>query len=119
MEHEDKLDRQWFHWKAPMLKNSWTLCLVLLLSQGVVAQTMPSAGSQMQQLPIVPSVPRTAPQVEVAPAANLLAPSKAGTVFEAQHLNVTGASDFTQAELLKVADFEPGRDMNLQALSTA
>jgi hemolysin activation/secretion protein len=52
----------------------------------------------------------------VAPAANLLAPSKAGTVFEAQHLNVTGASAFTQAELLKVADFEPGREINLRAL---
>lgn len=99
-----------------MLKKSWTPYLVLLLSQGVVAQTIPSAGSQMQQLPAVPSVPRTAPRVEVAPAANLLAPSKAGTMFEAHHLNVTGASAFTQAELLKVADFEPGRDMNLRAL---
>jgi hemolysin activation/secretion protein len=99
-----------------MLKKYWTPCLVLLLSQGVIAQTMPSAGSQMQQLPPVPGVPKTAPRVEVAPSVNPLVPSKAGTVFVAQHLNVTGASVFTQAELLKVADFEPGRDMNLRAL---
>ena len=77
---------------------------------------MPSAGSQMQQLPAVPSVPRMAPRVEVAPSANPMTPSNAGTIFVAQHLNVTGASAFTQAELLKVADFEPGRKMNLRAL---
>jgi hemolysin activation/secretion protein len=99
-----------------MLKKYWTPCLVLLVSQGVVAQTMPSAGSQMQQLPAVPVLPRMAPRVEVAPAVNPLVPSKAGTVFVAQHLNVTGASAFTQAELLKVADFESGRDMTLRAL---
>jgi len=99
-----------------MLKKYWTPCLVLLVSQGVVAQTMPSAGSQMQQLPVVPSVPRMAPQVEVAPSDKPLATSKVGIEFVAQHLNVTGASAFTQAELLKVADFEPGRETNLQAL---
>lgn len=92
-----------------MLKKYWTPCLVLLVSQGVVAQTMPSAGSQMQQLPVVPSVPRMAPQVEVAPSDKPLATSKVGTEFVAQHLNVTGASAFTQAELLKVADFRRQR----------
>lgn len=86
-----------------MLKKSWTPCLVLLVSQGVVAQT----------------IPRTALRVDVAPSSNPLKPSKAGTIFVAQHLNVAGASALTQAELLKVADIEPGREMNLRALHQA
>lgn len=99
-----------------MLKKSWTPCLVLLVSQGVVAQTMPSAGNQMQQLPVVPNVPRVAPQVEVAPLDIPSTPSEAGAVFVAQRLELTGISVFRQAELLKVADFEPGRELNLRAL---
>jgi hemolysin activation/secretion protein len=99
-----------------MLKNSWAPWFVLLVSQGAIAQTLPSAGSQMQQLPVVPSAPTMAPRVEVAPSGNPLATSKAGIEFVAQHLNVTGASAFTQAELLTVADFEPGRETNLRAL---
>ena len=76
MEHGYDLNRQWSQLKAPMLKKSWAPCLVLLLSQGAIAQTMPSAGSQMQQLPVVPGVPRMAPRVEVAPSGKPLATSE-------------------------------------------
>jgi hemolysin activation/secretion protein len=99
-----------------MLKKSWAPCLVLLVSQGAVAQSMPSAGSQMQQLPIVPSFPSSAPRVEVPPSAPKLAQPEQATVFVVQQLNVSGASVYTQTELLKVAEFEPGRAMSLQAL---
>ena len=77
---------------------------------------MPSAGSQMQQLPIVPSFPSSAPRVEVPPSAPKLAQPEQATVFVVQQLNVSGASVYTQTELLKVAEFEPGRAMSLQAL---
>lgn len=38
-----------------MLKKSWTPRLVLLVSQGVSAQSLPSAGAQLQQMPVIPA----------------------------------------------------------------
>jgi len=99
-----------------MPKKYWASCLVLLVSQGATAQTMPSAGSQMQQLPAVPSLPSSVPRLVVTPSATQRAQPERGDVFVAQQLQVLGASVYTQAELMKVADFQPGREMNLQAL---
>lgn len=99
-----------------MPKKSWAPCLVLLVSQGVTAQTMPSAGSQMQQLPAVPSLPSTVPRVLVTPSATQLAEPEQGVAFVAQQLNVLGASVYTEDALLKVADFQPGQQINLKAL---
>jgi hemolysin activation/secretion protein len=99
-----------------MLKKYWASCWVLLVSQGVFAQTMPSAGSQMQQLPVVPSLPSFAPRVVVTPSEARLAPSTQAETFVVQSLNLTGAQVYTQAELLKVAHFVPGQKLDLRAL---
>ncbi len=77
---------------------------------------MPSAGSQMQQLPVVPSFPSNAPRVEVTPSVTKLAQPDQAAAFVVQQLNVLGASAYTPNELLEVAEFKPGRTMNLQAL---
>lgn len=99
-----------------MPKKSWASCWVLLVSQGVMAQTMPSAGSQMQQLPAVPSLPGTVPRVVVTPSATKMEEPERGVAFVAQQLNVLGASVYTQDELLRVAEFQPGQQINLKAL---
>jgi hemolysin activation/secretion protein len=99
-----------------MLKKSWAPCLVLLISQGATAQTMPGASSQMQQLPAVPNLPSKVAPIEVTPSTPNLVHPKQGMVFVAQQLHVLGATVYSEAELLKVANFEPSREMSLQAL---
>jgi len=115
-EHAIDFYRQRFHSKAPMLKKTWAPCLVLLVSQGVFAQTMPNAGSQMQQLPHLPSLPSKLPGVEVTPSPSPLGQPGQGVTFVAQQLDVLGASVYTTDVLRTVADFVPGQAMNLQAL---
>lgn len=107
-----------------MLKKQWTPCLLLLVAQMSWAQTPPSAGGQMQQVPPSPARPetgsadlRTSPDpIRVQPQAapvQALAPS---TVFRLERLQVTGATAFAEADLLRVAGFEAGRELSLQAL---
>ncbi|WP_233261032.1 ShlB/FhaC/HecB family hemolysin secretion/activation protein [Limnohabitans sp. WS1] len=81
-----------------------------------MAQTLPSAGGLLQQMPLLPAAPQRAPQLDLPtpkPVTGLLPPAM---VFVAQRLNVTGASAYTEAELVKVAGFEPGQALSLRAL---
>ena len=98
--------------------------MLLLVAQGAWTQTLPSAGGQMQQLPPSPSRPDSGvPDSPVSPepirVQPQVAPPQAGasaTVFTLQHLQVTGATVYAEAELLKVAGFETGRALSLQAM---
>lgn len=70
----------------------------------------------MQQLPTVPAMPPPPPRVEVQPGSAPAAPAKATTVFVGQRLHITGAHAYTEAALIKVAGFQAGRALSLQAL---
>jgi hemolysin activation/secretion protein len=105
-----------FGWKAHMLKIFWAPCLVGLVSLGALAQTVPSAGGLMQQMPAVPSLPNPAPRVEVTPSDPALAQPERAAVFVVQRLNVSGATAYTPDQLLTVANFQAGREMSLQDL---
>ena len=99
-----------------MQTNPWSPCLLLMVSSGLMAQTLPSAGGLLQQMPLLPAAPQRAPQLDLPtpkPASGLPAPA---AVFVAQRLNVTGASAYTEAELVKVAGFEPGQSLSLRVL---
>lgn len=101
-----------------MKKRLWTPCVLLALTQGAWAQTIPSAGGQLQQLPLVPARPSPATALEVQPAGAVSSEQEQpGSTFVAQRLNVTGARAYTEAELVAVAGFEPGRAVNLQSLN--
>ncbi len=107
-----------------MMKKQWTPCLLLLIAQVSWAQTLPSAGGQMQQLPPSPTRPDTGPpdlQTNSAPirVKPQVAPAQATastTLFRLERLQVTGATAFAEADLVRVAGFEPGRELSLQAL---
>ena len=107
-----------------MLKKQWTPCLLFLVAQVSWAQTPPTAGGQMQQVPPSPTRPDTwnldlqnSPDpIRVQPQVTPVQGLASGAVFTLQRLQVTGASAFAEAELLKVAGFEPGREVSLQAL---
>jgi hemolysin activation/secretion protein len=101
-----------------MFKKSWLPCVIFIAAHQVVsAQTMPSAGGQMQQLPLVPSQPQVQPVVNVQPRAGALAASpKQANVFVAKRLHVRGASVYVESELVHVAGFEPGQTVSLPVL---
>ena len=110
--------------RIAMLKKQWTPCLLLLMAQMSWAQTPPSAGGQMQQVPPSPARPdtgspdlRTSPDpIRVQPQAAPVQALASTTVFRLERLQVTGATAFAETDLLKVAGFEPGRELSLQAL---
>lgn len=78
----------------------------------------------MQQVPPSPTRPdtgspdlRTSPDpIRVQPQAAPVQALASTTVFRLERLQVTGATAFAEADLLKVAGFEPGRELSLQAL---
>lgn len=112
-EHGLGLADQWFQLKAHMTKKLWLPCLFMLVSQGATAQSVPSAGGQMQQIPAVPEMPANLPPVQVTPQVAPSVTPPAGAVFVVKQLNVTGASAYSAAELQSVAGFEPGREISL------
>lgn len=99
-----------------MQLNPWSPCLLLMVSSGLMAQTLPSAGGLVQQIPLLPAAPVSAPLVDLPPGTPARSSPASAVVFVAQSLKVTGASAYTEAELVRVAGFEPGQALSLTAL---
>lgn len=99
-----------------MLQNKIFPIALLTLSQSVLAQQLPGAGSQIQQLPPVPAPQKAAPAVRIqqggAPAKS--APSTAKILVKS--LQVTGSSVFSEAELLALTGFVPSTELTLGEL---
>ena len=93
------------------------LPLVLLtLSQGVLAQQIPGAGSQLQQLPQTPAPQALPPDIRIEEATSAPAPGADSVKVLVKALRVTGASVYTPAELVAVAQFKPGSELTLPDL---
>ncbi|WP_233263155.1 ShlB/FhaC/HecB family hemolysin secretion/activation protein [Cognatiluteimonas profundi] len=93
------------------------LPLVLLtLSQGVLAQQIPGAGSQLQQLPQTPAPQALQPEIRIEEATTAPAPGADSVKVLVKELRITGASVFTQADLVAVAQFKPGSELTLPDL---
>lgn len=98
--------------------------MLVLVAQVSWAQTLPSAGGQMQQVPPSPTRPETwtpnlptrPDPVQIQPQVTPAQARASVTLFTLQRLQVTGATAFAEADLLQVAGFEPGRELSLQAL---
>ena len=99
-----------------MLKKKWSPYWILLLAQGTWAQTMPSAGGQMQQLPTVPTAPGSLAPIELKSAPTPPASAASSAVFKVHRLQVSGASVYPEAELLKMVGFVADRELSLQTL---
>lgn len=88
---------------------------LLALSQTLSAQSqgIPGAGSQLRQLPAMPTVLKAAPEIRIDDAA--AAPSEASdaTRVLVKELRVTGASVYPDAELIQATGFTPGAQLTL------
>ncbi len=99
-----------------MLKKIWSPCLLLLVAQTGWAQTLPSAGGQLQQVPTVPSTASPLAPVTVKPLPVMPETPAGATVFQVERLQLRGSSVYTDAVLWQVAGFEPGHAQSLQTL---
>ncbi|NPC58423.1 ShlB/FhaC/HecB family hemolysin secretion/activation protein [Caenimonas soli] len=94
----------------------WPFAL-LALSSGALAQQPPSAGGQIQQIPPAPVPPRPAPEIRIEQRAAPTAPAAASQVkIVVRTLRVTGASLYSEADLIALTGFAPGGELSLADL---
>jgi len=96
---------------------SMTLAL-LVIGQGALAAQIPSAGSQLQHIPSVPSPDKAAPQFQIERELAPPATPGDGAIIVANRLRVTDAQAFSEAELIAATGFTPGSELTLSALRT-
>jgi hemolysin activation/secretion protein len=99
-----------------MLRSSLLTVAVLAASQSAFAQQLPSAGSQTQQIPPPSLLQRSIPEIRIERAGTQPNPEPAGVAVVVTSLRVTGATQFSEAELIEAAEFEPGRELDLAEL---
>ena len=89
---------------------------LLALTQGIFAQQLPGAGSQMQQIPPAPVPPKSVPRVEVTPATTQPFAASEDVKILVNSLRVTGAKAYSEAELLALTGFTPRSELSLSDL---
>jgi hemolysin activation/secretion protein len=89
---------------------------MLAVSPHLLAQPLPNAGSQLQQLPSVPAPQPAPPEVRVEQ--NKPAPVRVAeeAKIPLNTLRITGARAYTEAQLLAVTGFTPGSELTLAEL---
>ena len=89
---------------------------LLALSQSLFAQQLPSAGSQIQQIPPAPTPEKAAPGIRIAPVAAPASPASDAVKITVNKLQVTGARVYSEAELVALTGFKPGTELSLGEL---
>ena len=89
---------------------------LLALSQSLLAQQVPSAGGQMQQIPPAPSAQKLAPKIEVQPSGGAAVAPSDTVKITVRSLRITGAQVYSEAELLALTGFKPGSELSLTEL---
>jgi len=99
-----------------MLKNI-RIALMLAISSPAYLAAQPVTGGQLQ-IPSAPTPQRAVPEIDInrstAPA--MAAPDT--TRIAVNRITVFGAKSYSEADLLAVADFEPGQSLSLSELRT-
>lgn len=101
-----------------MLRSSLVLAAILAASQNAHAQT-PPVGGQLQQIPPAAVPQRPAPDIRIErPEAPADAEAE-GRRIRVDALRITGATLFTEAELVAATGFTPGSALTLPELRNA
>ena len=101
-----------------MLSHKFIPFALVALSPGVFAQQLPSAGSQIQQIPPAPTPQKSAPALRIEPSAAPATPAPDAAKITVNRLQVTGARVYPEAELLALTGFKPGSELSLGDLRT-
>jgi hemolysin activation/secretion protein len=98
------------------LKTKLIALALLASAQGALAAELPSAGSQLQQIPAAPAPEKPFPQLRIEQGSTAAtAPADAATL-SVSRLQVAGAKAFPEAELIAATGFKPGSQLTLSAL---
>jgi len=89
---------------------------LLALSQSLFAQQLPSAGSQLQQIPPSPVPQKAAPGIRIEPGSALASAASDAMKITVNHLQVSGARLYPEAELVALTGFRPGSELALADL---
>ncbi len=101
-----------------MLRSSFLVAALLATAQNAYAQQPPASG-QLQQIPPVIVPQRAAPDIRIERMDPLADAAPEGAAIRVDALRVTGATLFSEAELVAVTGFIPGRDLTLPELRNA
>ncbi|MDQ0464390.1 hemolysin activation/secretion protein [Caulobacter ginsengisoli] len=99
--------------------NRLVLLTATLLAVGASARAQTpgaGAGGQLQQIPPAPPAPQSLPDIRMAPATPGPEATAPGLRILVRSLHVTGQTQFTEAQLISVARFTPGAEMDLAGL---
>ena len=99
-----------------MSKMKLVTAALLALSQSAFAQTPPSAGGQIQQIPPVPMPQRAVPEIRIEQGPPTAAPAADQVKILVKSLHVTGQALYSEAQLIAIAGFTPGRELTLSEL---
>lgn len=94
---------------------SGALGVVGLFSCAFAAQ-QPDAGSSIQQVPLSPTPQAIQPEVHIQKGRAPSAPVSDETRIKVSGLHIAGSRVYTETELLEVAEFKPGNNLNLADL---
>ncbi|TAM08952.1 MAG: ShlB/FhaC/HecB family hemolysin secretion/activation protein [Pusillimonas sp.] len=99
-----------------MLRNKLLPLAILVLGQSAFAADLPSAGSQIQQIPPSPTPEKVAPEVQVKQknAPTVVVPDTVKILVN--RLRVTGATVYTEANLVALTGFKPASQLTLTEL---
>ncbi len=102
-----------------MLRSSLIAAALLTVSQNATAQQPPGAGSQLQQIPPIALPDRRAPDIRIERPELASDATADGVAIRVNALRVTGATLFSEAELVAATGVMPGADLTLPELRNA
>jgi hemolysin activation/secretion protein len=88
----------------------------LAAAQSAVAQQPVGAGGQLQQIPPAPEMQKAIPELRVERSAPTLDLGPAGAKIRVTSLHMAGETRFSEAQLVALTGFQPGRDWDLRSL---
>lgn len=89
---------------------------LLAISQSLLAQQIPGAGSQLRQLEPPPPPPKTEATIRIEEATAPVSSDASSASALINEMRFTGAQVYTSAQLLAIARFTPGTQLTLQEL---
>ena len=91
---------------------------LLALSQCALAQQVPGAGTQLNQLPLAAPPQKAEPQIRIEKETSPALPGAAAVSVLVNDLQFTGNHVYSAGELLKIARFTPGSQLTLSELQS-
>jgi hemolysin activation/secretion protein len=99
-----------------MLNIRYLSVALVTLSQCVYSQQVPSAGSQLQQIPSPPNAQKLEPNIQIKPDGPPAVTESDRAKFNFRILKVTGCQVYSEADLLKLTGFTSGSELTLADL---